>query len=221
MRRGTVGGGSPRPYLLFVMAYQIAMDKPQPGPRARMIVSTALLIRERGARATSIDAVLEHSGAPRGSVRHYFPGGREQLLREATGFSEQHVARRLQRAGANGALAAIDGLYEHYCETLRVTDFRGGCPVVAVAIEVPEEGWGLRDAAAAAFERWQSVLVRPFQTAGIGSVRAREFATLILAAFEGALILSRASRDLAPLQTAHRELRELVRLEIAKSGGQP
>ncbi|MGO9752950.1 MAG: TetR/AcrR family transcriptional regulator [Solirubrobacteraceae bacterium] len=186
-----------------------------------MIISTALLIRERGARATSIDAILEHSGASRGSVRHYFPGGREQLLREATGFSEEYVARRLERAGVNGALAAIDGLYEHYCETLRVTKFRGGCPVVAVAIEVPEEGPGLRDAAAAAFERWQSVLARPFETEGIGSVRARELATLILAAFEGALILARTARDLAPLQTAHRELRELVRSEIATSRGQP
>ncbi|MGO9899144.1 MAG: hypothetical protein ACLP0J_05525 [Solirubrobacteraceae bacterium] len=44
---------------------------------------------------------------------------------------------------------------------------------------------------------------------------------MILAAFEGALILARTSRDLAPLQAAHRELRELVRSEIAKSGGQP
>jgi len=52
-----------------------------------MIASTALLVRERGARATSIDDVLEHSGAPRGSVYHHFPGGRDQLLREATEFA--------------------------------------------------------------------------------------------------------------------------------------
>ncbi|MGO9899145.1 MAG: TetR family transcriptional regulator C-terminal domain-containing protein [Solirubrobacteraceae bacterium] len=99
------------------------------------------------------------------------------MLREAIGFSEEYVARRLERPGGGGALAAIDGLYDHYCETLRVTDFRGGCPVVAVAIEVPEEGPGLRDAAAAAFERWQNTLGDAFRTAGIGSVRAQELAT--------------------------------------------
>src|ERR671935_265755 len=54
-----------------------------PGTRERMVVSAALLIRERGARATSIDDVLAHSGAPRGSVYHHFPGGRQQLLRVA------------------------------------------------------------------------------------------------------------------------------------------
>lgn len=54
----------------------------------------APLIGERGARATSIDAILEHSGGPRGSVRHYFPGGNEQLCakRPASQRSTSHSA---------------------------------------------------------------------------------------------------------------------------------
>ena len=38
--------------------------------RARMIDSAVLLLRQNGATATSIDRVLAHSGAPRGSVYH-------------------------------------------------------------------------------------------------------------------------------------------------------
>src|ERR1700692_3728676 len=117
-----------------------------------MIVSTALLIRERGARATSLDAVLEHSGAPRGSVYHHFPGGRKQLLLEATEFSGEYVERRLERSAVDGGLAAIDAMLDHYRETLLATDFRGGCPVVAVAVESAETGPDLRDAALAAFD---------------------------------------------------------------------
>lgn len=49
--------------------------------RPRMIESTIALLRERGAAGMTIDAVLEHSGAPRGSVYHHFPGGRRELLR--------------------------------------------------------------------------------------------------------------------------------------------
>ena len=67
--------------------------------RQRMLASTAQLIRERGARATSIDDVLTHSGAPRGSVYHHFPGGREQLLREATELASDFVAARLADLG--------------------------------------------------------------------------------------------------------------------------
>ena len=54
-----------------------------PSPRERMVISAALLIRERGAQPTAIADVLQHSGAPRGSAYHYFPGGRTQLLCEA------------------------------------------------------------------------------------------------------------------------------------------
>ena len=201
------------------MAYFIILAKLDPGARERMIVSTALLIRERGARATSIDAVLAHSGAPRGSVYHHFPSGREQLLREATAFSEQYVARRVERAGNDGALAAIDALLDHYRESLLDTDFRGGCPVVAVAVESADHGPDLRDAALAAFERWRGALAHAFEAASLESARADELAVLIIASFEGALILSRAYRDLAPLDSAHRELRGRVASRAGRREG--
>ena len=137
------------------------MAKAEPGPRERMIVSTALLMRERGARATSLDAVLEHSGAPRGSVYHHFPGGREQLLREATDYAGEYVARRLERTAADDPLGALDGLLDEYRASLLASDFRAGCPVVAVAVESAEDGPDLREDVVGAFDRWrQSVRAR-------------------------------------------------------------
>ena len=64
-------------------------------PRERMVRSAALLIRERGAHPTAIADVLEHSGAPRGSAYHYFPGGRTQLLCEAIDYAGDHVAAKI------------------------------------------------------------------------------------------------------------------------------
>jgi len=180
--------------------------------RDRMIVSTALLIRERGARATSLDVVLAHSGAPRGSIYHHFPGGREQLLREATDYAGAYVGRRLERTGAD-PLAAIDGLYEEYCANLRASDFRAGCPVVAVAVEGPD----LRDEVVGAFERWRAALARGLAAAGIAAGRADELALLTIASFEGALILARAYRDLAPLATVHSEIHDRVQAELGSA----
>jgi AcrR family transcriptional regulator len=191
------------------------MAKVERGPRERMVVSTALLIRERGARATSLDAVLEHSGAPRGSVYHHFPGGREQLLREATDYAGDHVARRLEREGAGDPLAAIDGLLDEYRASLIASDFRAGCPVVAVAVESGQDGPDLRENVVGAFERWREILARGLTAVGIGPARSDELALLVIAAFEGGLILSRAYRDLAPLESVRGEIRELVRAELA------
>lgn len=194
------------------------MAKLKPGTRQRMIVSTSVLIRERGARATSLDDVLAHSGAPRGSVYHHFPGGREQLLREATDFASEYVARRLERVRGAGPLAAIEALYDWYRECLVESDFRAGCPVVAVAVESPQEGPDLRDAARAAFERWRRALASELEASGIDAALAGELGMLVLAAFEGALILSRTYGDLAPLDCVRRELRERVTGELARQG---
>src|SRR6188472_4526020 len=101
--------------------------------RERMVVSAALLVREQGARATSIDDVLAHSGAPRGSVYHHFPGGRQQLLREAIEYAGEFVAARIERA--TDPLEMLDALLCDYRDQLLHSDFRAGCPVVAVAIE--------------------------------------------------------------------------------------
>jgi AcrR family transcriptional regulator len=191
------------------------MAKAKPGPRERMIVSTALLVRERGARATSLDAVLEHSGAPRGSVYHHFPGGREQLLREATGYAGEYVARRLERTAIEDPLLAIDTLLDEYRESLLASDFRAGCPVVAVAVESAEEGPDLRDDVVGAFDRWREIFAHGFAAAGIDVARSDELALLVVSGFEGALILSRAYRDLAPLENMRREIRARVEAELA------
>src|SRR5436853_4906985 len=83
-----------------------------PTPRERMVISAALLIRERGAQPTAIADVLEHSGAPRGSAYHYFPGGRTQLLCEAIDYAGEYVATKIDNA-ANG-LDALGGLVGYY-----------------------------------------------------------------------------------------------------------
>jgi AcrR family transcriptional regulator len=87
-----------------------------PSPRERMVVSAALLIRERGAHPTAIADVLEHSGAPRGSAYHYFPGGRTQLLCEAIDYAGEYVAARI--ADAERGVDALDVLVQNYREQL-------------------------------------------------------------------------------------------------------
>ncbi len=197
------------------MAYCIVMAASELPARERMIISTALLVRERGARATSIDDVLAHSGAPRGSVYHHFPGGRDELLREATAYAGDVVARALERGAQADPADALDAFLGGYRRQLLASDFRAGCPVVAVAIEAREDDdAGLREQAAAAFERWLELLSANFRAAGIGARRAGELAQVTIAAVEGALVLCRARRDTTPLDTVAAELRRLLEAEL-------
>jgi AcrR family transcriptional regulator len=181
------------------------------GPRERMVISTAVLVREQGARATSIDDVLAHSGAPRGSVYHHFPGGRAQLLGEATDYAGEFVARRIERA--RSAVELLDSFLGTYRGQLIEADFRAGCPVVAIAVEAGEPGSDLQERAGAAFARWGEVLAGRLVADGVQAERAEELAVMVIASVEGALVITRARRDAEPLDIVHRQLRALLLAE--------
>ncbi|AFC56515.1 TetR/AcrR family transcriptional regulator [Mycobacterium paraintracellulare] len=182
------------------------------GPRDRMVVSAALLIRERGAHATAISDVLEHSGAPRGSAYHYFPGGRTQLLCEAVDYAGDHVAAII--ADAASGLDLIDTLIDKFRQQLLDSDFRAGCPIVAVSVEAGEQDAErmapVVERAAAAFDRWTDLIAQRFIADGVAREQAGELAVLATTALEGAILLARVRRDLMPLDVVRRQVRELL-----------
>jgi AcrR family transcriptional regulator len=190
-----------------------------PSPRERMVISAALLIRERGAHPTAIADVLEHSGAPRGSAYHYFPGGRTQLLCEAIEFAGEYIAAKI--AKAESGVDALDKLFADYRKQLLKTDFRAGCPVVAVSVEAgdpdkPDAATPVIERAAAAFARWTDLIAAQLISDGVSKERAAELAMLTTTSFEGAIVVSRASRNIKALDLVHDQLRALVLAETSE-----
>ncbi|MBI3692414.1 MAG: TetR/AcrR family transcriptional regulator [Mycolicibacterium aromaticivorans] len=183
-------------------------------PRERMVASAALLIRERGAQSTAIADVLAHSGAPRGSAYHYFPGGRTQLLCEAVDYVADFVAARMAKAGSG--IEALDGLVRFYRKNLTESDYRAGCPILAVAVEAGEPGKDnpVLERAAATFTRWNDLIAARLIADGIANDRAEDLAVSVTAGLEGAIVLARAARDTKPLDIVHRHLRDLLEAEL-------
>lgn len=182
----------------------------QSDARTRMIRSAALLFRERGIDGTAFADVLEHSGAPRGSVYHHFPGGKLQLAEEATEYAGEFIAAGLTAALADGdPVSALQSFVDSWIAILRESDYAAGCPVVAAALE-GERSPGARRAAAEAFARWERLLVEALARYDLPAERARSLATLMLASIEGAVVLARAQRTTEPLDRVARELHLLA-----------
>jgi AcrR family transcriptional regulator len=183
---------------------------PRTDVRDRMIQSAALLFRERGVQGTAFADVLEHSGAPRGSVYHHFPGGKDQLAEEATRYAGDFIAAGLAAALAqDDPIAALDTFISMWTDILRHSDFAAGCPIVAATLE-GDRSPHVRDAAGAAFGNWEQLLSVAIAARGIPGERARSLATLLIAAIEGAVVLARAQRSTAPLERVAEELRHLA-----------
>jgi AcrR family transcriptional regulator len=186
--------------------------------RKRMIQSAALLFREHGYSGTGFRDVIEHSGAPRGSIYHHFPGGKEQLAAETVAWAAAVIERRIERAArAGNPLVALGMFIDAWREVLEESNFRAGCPVVAVAAEA-DAGSTAIAAAAVAFGRWQDLIAHALLRAGVGRTDARRLATLVIASVEGAILLCRARRDIRPLRDVHRALEATLRTAISWHG---
>lgn len=177
------------------------------GTKARMLDSAALLLRERGVGGVTVDAVLAHSGAPRGSVYHHFPGGRDELLLGALTQAGAFVTGRLERAVERGdARQAVASFVRFWTQSLTDSDFRAGCPAVAAAVDGRLEIPGAAEAVRAVFDQWRSTLIRLLVADGYPRPRAERLATMTLAAVEGAIILCRAGGDVRALEDVAAEL---------------
>lgn len=195
---------------------------PERGPRERMVFSAAQLIRRDGVAATGMRDVAAHAEAPRGSLQHYFPGGKEQLVNEAVEWAGRYAGKRVARflAGIpeprpSALFAAMVG---QWTDEFRTDGFSSGCPVAAATVDCAESTESTRTAAAAAFGRWNRPVAEALTEMGVPAERAGALATLMISALEGAILIARAERDVRALTTVARELGPLLDGAVADEG---
>jgi AcrR family transcriptional regulator len=190
------------------------------GPRERMVFSAAQLIRRDGVSATGMREVAAHAQAPRGSLQHYFPGGKEQLVNEAVDWAGRYAARRIDRFLASLAEPTPSGLFaamvRQWTDEYEATGFVGGCPVAAATVDCAQSTDSTRTAAAAAFARWTRPVAEALTGMGVPEERAEALATLMISALEGALLMARAERAVRALTTVARELGPLLDASVER-----
>ncbi|MGW6904389.1 TetR/AcrR family transcriptional regulator [Streptomyces sp. NPDC054940] len=190
------------------------------GPRERMVFSAAQLIRRDGVAATGMREVAVHAGAPRGSLQHYFPGGKEQLVNEAVGWAGRYAGNRVARFLAALPEPTPSGLFgemvRQWTDEYTAVGFAGGCPVAAATVDWAESTASTREAAASAFATWTGPVAEALADMGVPGERAGALATLMISTLEGALLIARAERDVRALTTVARELGPLLDAAVGK-----
>jgi TetR/AcrR family transcriptional regulator, lmrAB and yxaGH operons repressor len=178
--------------------------------KRRMLTSAAEVLRERGAAGVTIDEVLIRSGAPRGSVYHHFPGGRNQILLEALAFAGESMTAAISEAASQGPMGLMREFVAHWEGVLNESDFAAGCPVVAAAISTSDEDPRLCHDATQIFDTWRIALTRSFVLDGFNEREAASLATTMLAGIEGGVILCRSLRTAQPLHDVAENFEFLV-----------
>ncbi|MCW8379060.1 TetR/AcrR family transcriptional regulator [Streptomyces justiciae] len=196
------------------------MAKSSAPSRERIVAGAADMISRRGLNATSIRELAKHAKAPLGSTYHYFPEGKQQLATEAVRYAGTAVERILRKELDAGPAAGLRAFLALWRGIVVDSDYRAGCPVLAVSVEEPpgDEIPPALAAAAEAFEGWERLLAESLRAHGADRDQAAGVAALVVAGVEGAIAMCRAKRSMTPLDLVERQLEAVIAGAVGGGG---
>lgn len=179
--------------------------------RDALIQGAIDLIRRNGVAGTGVAELLTQSGISRRSIYLNFPGGKSQLVAEATRVAGRGMSQLIEGAGSGERAPqnTVEQLSDWWKRFLTATDFVAGCPIVAAALgrsEAPEAA----DAAGEVMASWVEGVASSLVVNGVEPDAARSLAMTIVSAIEGAVIVSQATGSTEPIESTSKHLAELL-----------
>jgi TetR/AcrR family transcriptional regulator, transcriptional repressor for nem operon len=187
--------------------------------RQRIVAEAASVFNQRGYEGCSLAHLMEATGLEKGGIYRHF-SSKEELAAEAFDYAWSEALRvRTPELDADaGAVAWLKALIANFAE--RKSPVAGGCPLLNTATESDDGNLVLRAMVSKALRAWVTTL----QTVIAGAAKRGEIrpgvepaqvATLIVAALEGALMMSRLERSVDPLRRIRQHLNDYLDTAVA------
>lgn len=161
--------------------------------RADVLPVLGEVFREHGFEGASLSIIGERTGLGKGSLYHFFPGGKEEMaasvLAEIDAWFEARIFRplRTEKDAARAIAATIKAVEDYFRAGRRV------CLVGALALNDSRDLFGRQ--IRRYFARWNDALAAALIRAGHPRKEAKALAEETLAAIQGGLVLARAMND--------------------------
>ncbi len=187
-----------------------------PDRRSQILDAAAALIAEHGFTSTSVDDVIKGAKlSGKSHFYHYFKSkdelGYEVLNRQFERFSERGLA--VLREPMIDPLERLNLFIDSVVALQAESGGRRGSPFGNLAAELADAHEGFRVRIEAVFERWASQIrsllweARPQLQDDVDAVRLSRF---IIAALEGAVLMTRVKRDMAMLEGIAFDLKRFI-----------
>jgi TetR/AcrR family transcriptional regulator, lmrAB and yxaGH operons repressor len=180
--------------------------------REQILQTTCALLEKQGYHGTRLNEIVKESGAPKGSLYHYFPEGKEQITSEAVLQSGRMTAERirLELGTSSSASKAVYDFVLKVADNVEISGFAAGSPLTAVAIETATQSERINLACREAYGMLQSAFNEKLLECGFTKTKSDELATFIVASIEGGIILSRTHHTADPLRLVAKQLKTLL-----------
>ena len=182
------------------------------GVRSRVLDAAAALFQAQGYHATGMRDVIAKTGLSPGAFHHHFPT-KESL---AMAVIEERVAPAVSEAWIDPVRDAVhlrQGVTAVFADIIRGLDDRGkvsGCPLNNLSMVLTLSNARMLDALRSVFTEWQDALEARIARSPRGKQwnkeQRRVAASFIVASYSGAMNLSKAAQDSAPLKAMQKTL---------------
>jgi AcrR family transcriptional regulator len=186
-----------------------------------MIQAAETLLRESGLSGAGIKPLVARSGAPVGSVYHFFPGGKTQIVAETLRLHSAKVVRLLEQAFGDEAMplpARVRALFRRAANGFEAAGADKGCAIAGVTLDLRASDDSLRQVCDASFHQWVDGIAAHLPWPEVET--RRSFATMVVLSLEGAFILARAEKAGDAFTTAGDWLARLAEATLPLSTGE-
>jgi TetR/AcrR family transcriptional repressor of lmrAB and yxaGH operons len=169
--------------------------------KENLVRAAMRLFRRQGYASTGLAQILDESGAPKGSLYHYFPHGKEALGEAAVGLAAGLVRELLEQLAVRhrDPQAFLRAYARTMAGWMEESGFRSGCPIATTLLETAPASPRITAAGVRAIDGWIEVIAGVLERAGRSPREARSRAQLVVAAMEGALLLARIRGSPRPI----------------------
>lgn len=173
------------------------------------------VFRELGYEGASMSKITARTGLSKGSLYHFFPGGKDEMASEVLAHIDQWFTRQIfEPLEKNEARTAIDQMWREVD-----TYFQSGQRICLIGAFALDE---TRDRFAAAirqyFVRWIEALSAALVRTGVSQENADRLSEETIVGIQGGLVLSRALNDEALFGRTLTNLTQRVSTCISENG---
>jgi TetR/AcrR family transcriptional regulator, lmrAB and yxaGH operons repressor len=183
-----------------------------PDTRSRILHAAQRLFRQRGYHATGLNDILDVAQAPKGSMYHHFPGGKEQIGVAVIESMTLSLLSLFAASRARSTEALVAQVGEQLVQVAEKTNY-DICAMYSGFVAARNNSPLLGQAVQAAYQDMLQALQARLLRDGQSPRSAKDKAQLVVALLEGGSLLAQAQHDANAFRLAVRHAALMCRAD--------
>jgi TetR/AcrR family transcriptional regulator, lmrAB and yxaGH operons repressor len=169
--------------------------------RARILGAALRLFRKRGYHGTGLNDILELAQAPKGSLYHHFPDGKEEIGVAVVAEITRSILNLFSSSRARTTAAVVSQAGEQMAQTIERTNHEI-CTLFTAFLAERSSSPKLGLAVANAYTDMTAALQVRMQAEGMPVRLSKDRASAVVMLLEGGAMIAQAQQNVAPFRLA-------------------